>query len=83
MMNPMQAITDAPSLVPDYCTVDGETWCKACRFPCATCPVVRDATSPRRIIAFTGLAGSGKSTAALHLVNQGWTRVRFADRSKR
>lgn len=35
-------------------------------------------TASRRIVAFTGLAGSGKSTAALHLVEQGWTRVRFA-----
>lgn len=34
---------------------------------------------PRRIIAFTGLAGSGKSTAALHLVeHHGFARVRFA-----
>lgn len=33
----------------------------------------------RTIIAFTGLAGSGKSTAAAHLVNRrGFTRVRFA-----
>lgn len=35
--------------------------------------------APRTIIAFTGLAGSGKSTAAAHLVNRyGYTRVRFA-----
>jgi hypothetical protein len=35
--------------------------------------------APRRIIAMTGLAGSGKSTAALHLVKyHGWHRVRFA-----
>lgn len=33
----------------------------------------------RRLIAFTGLAGSGKSTAALHLVDaHGFKRVRFA-----
>ena len=32
----------------------------------------------RRIVAFTGLAGCGKSTAAHHLVAQGWQRVRFA-----
>lgn len=36
-------------------------------------------TSPRTIIAFTGLAGAGKSTAALHLTNnRGWHRLRFA-----
>jgi hypothetical protein len=47
----MQAITDAPLLVP----------------------------STRTVIAFTGLAGSGKSTAAAHLVKHfGFTRVRFA-----
>src|SRR4051794_965130 len=35
--------------------------------------------APRTIIAFTGLAGSGKSTAAHHLVNRrGFQRVRFA-----
>lgn len=35
--------------------------------------------TPRTIIAFTGLAGSGKSTAALHLVNShGFKRIRFA-----
>lgn len=34
---------------------------------------------PRRIVAFTGLAGSGKSTAALHLVKSAdYERVRFA-----
>lgn len=34
---------------------------------------------PRRLVAFTGLAGSGKSTAAMHLVKRhGWQRVRFA-----
>lgn len=35
-------------------------------------------SAPRQVVAFTGLAGSGKSTAALHLVAQGWQRVRFA-----
>lgn len=40
-------------------------------------PLAPDA--PRTIIAFTGLAGSGKSTAAAHLVNRyGYQRVRFA-----
>ena len=34
----------------------------------------------RHIIAFTGLAGCGKSTAALHLVvSHGFTRMRFAE----
>lgn len=34
---------------------------------------------PRTIIAFTGLAGAGKSTAAMHLVkSRGFERVRFA-----
>lgn len=33
----------------------------------------------RTVIAFSGLAGSGKSTAAEHLINRhGFTRVRFA-----
>lgn len=31
------------------------------------------------IVAFTGRAGSGKSTAADHLVARGWVRVKFAD----
>lgn len=39
----------------------------------------RLANPTRRVVAFTGLAGSGKSTAALHLVNaHGWQRIRFA-----
>jgi hypothetical protein len=32
-----------------------------------------------RLIAFTGPAGSGKSTAADALVEEGWVRVKFAD----
>lgn len=32
-----------------------------------------------RLIAFTGVAGSGKSTAADALVDDGWVRVKFAD----
>ncbi len=32
-----------------------------------------------RLIAFTGPAGSGKSTAASALVEEGWVRVKFAD----
>lgn len=35
--------------------------------------------APRTIVAFTGLAGAGKSTAAAHLVkSRGFERVRFA-----
>lgn len=32
----------------------------------------------KRIVAFTGLAGSGKSTAAAYLATLGYTRTRFA-----
>ncbi len=32
-----------------------------------------------RLVAFTGPAGAGKSTAAQALVDQGWVRVKFAD----
>lgn len=47
------------------------------------CPLVASPplapAAPRILIAFTGLAGAGKSTAALHLVNvHGFTRIRFA-----
>lgn len=39
----------------------------------------RGAVPIRTIIAFTGLAGAGKSTAAMHLVkSRGFERVRFA-----
>jgi hypothetical protein len=35
--------------------------------------------TPRRIVGFTGLAGSGKSTAATHLIEKhGYTRGKFA-----
>jgi hypothetical protein len=35
---------------------------------------------PTRIIAFVGLAGSGKTTAAMHLTNNhGYRRLRFAE----
>jgi hypothetical protein len=38
-----------------------------------------DASARRRIIGFTGLAGSGKSTAADRLITaHGWQRVRFS-----
>lgn len=43
-------------------------------------PIVPDPwPRPRTVIAFTGLAGAGKSTAAMHLVkSRGFERVRFA-----
>lgn len=45
-------------------------------------PVIRkeyNATPARTIVAFTGLAGAGKTTAAAHLVvRRGFKRVRFA-----
>lgn len=34
---------------------------------------------PRRLIAFSGRAGSGKSLASQTLINLGWERVKFAD----
>lgn len=41
--------------------------------------IVPSAALPRTVIAFSGLAGSGKSTAANHLVTaRGFARVRFA-----
>lgn len=41
--------------------------------------VLHERPVKRTLIAFTGLAGSGKSTAALHLVNvHGFERIRFA-----
>jgi hypothetical protein len=45
----------------------------------ASPPLAPTLPAPRTIIAFTGLAGAGKSTAALHLVkNRNFQRVRFA-----
>lgn len=42
-------------------------------------PDLRYTPADRTIIAFTGLAGAGKSTAAAHLVkSRGFTRIRFA-----
>jgi len=48
--------------------------CAVCGFgPCQN-------AAPRRIIGFCGLIGSGKTSAALHLVNaHNWRRLRFAD----
>jgi hypothetical protein len=59
-------------------------WCHLCKVPpqyfIAFPPLVSLApATPRTIIAFTGLAGAGKSTAALHLVERhGFQRIRFA-----
>lgn len=62
------SVIAAPPLVPDAIDASG----------CAP-PIIAAAAPTRRIIAFTGLAGSGKSTAAKHMVDvHGWTRVRFA-----
>lgn len=73
----------SPALAPDYCTSFGVTFCKANDRRCSSCPdiPIRPAIpiAPRTLIAFTGLAGSGKSTAAAHLVNHhGFQRIRFA-----
>lgn len=78
----------SPPLIPDgYCTETGDAWCYAATITeagqCATCPEPVPASNPhavpRTIIAFTGLAGAGKSTAAAHLVSRhGFQRVRFA-----
>jgi hypothetical protein len=68
-LHPLQAITDAPPLVPDL--LDAlET----------RHPTLGDGKpADRLIVAITGLAGSGKSTMALRLVeHHGFTRVRFA-----
>ena len=49
--------------------VDGILFALQCRKP-----------KPKpRLVAFTGLAGSGKSTAAQVLIDAGWVRVKFAD----
>lgn len=66
---------ESPSIVPDRCTnCDGYNCDDGCAYPGADTPSKR-----RTIIAFTGLAGSGKSTAAAHLVRHyGFHRVRFA-----
>lgn len=71
-----------------WCSPDAELGCdRDGTARCPTCPLTRyESEAPllvpstsRRILAFTGLAGSGKSTAALRLVNaHGFTRVRFA-----
>lgn len=76
------ADVESPPLVPTgFCTPDGEMYCMSVgnSRQCATCPGWVVPPRPRQLIAFTGLAGSGKSTAALHLVNaHGFTRTRFA-----
>ncbi len=112
-LHPLQAITDAPPLVPDdtdramhraaveagYASLEGyvanyaprdtdESRACTCHVddnppqPCArkfALSECRAAPARRTILALTGLAGSGKSTAAAHLVNaHGFARVRFA-----
>lgn len=59
------------------CRATGE--CKAKRhLPTVESPPLAP-EAPRTIVAFTGLAGAGKSTAAAHLTNhRGFQRVRFA-----
>jgi hypothetical protein len=70
----------SPPLAPEgYCSPTGAAWCETAKItrdgPCDDCPEA----APRTIIAFTGLAGSGKSTAAQHLVaTRGFQRIRFA-----
>jgi hypothetical protein len=61
----------------------GPRMCADCALEQAQLPTVASpplaSAAPRTIIAFTGLAGSGKSTAAAHLVkHRGFTRLRFA-----
>jgi len=51
-----------------------ETWT-----PWGNLPVAANDNKPApRVVAFTGLAGSGKSTAARYLESKGYTRIRFA-----
>lgn len=70
----LQAISDAPSIVPYQEQGRG--------YDSGASGYERQgraASHNRRIIAFTGLAGAGKSTAAFHLIQtHGWARVRFA-----
>jgi hypothetical protein len=55
---------------------DGYSCDNGCAFPGAVSP---PHATQRTIVAFTGLAGSGKSTAAAYLVERhGFQRVRFA-----
>lgn len=62
----------SPPLVPSFYACCGSYQIDPC-----DCP--EPPLSTRTIVAFTGLAGSGKSTAAAHLVNHhGYQRVRFA-----
>lgn len=63
------AFIPSPSIVPDMV---------ADRYPADYTPTHLP-DLPRTVIAFTGLAGSGKSTVAEHLTrHHGFTRVRFA-----
>lgn len=62
-LHPLQAITDAPPLVPMGLEFGDHP----------------NLPAPRTVVGFAGLAGSGKTTAAMHLVSaHGFARVRFA-----
>lgn len=64
-------VVEAPSLAPNLCITDPEN--------CGCTERVYKPNATRTLIAFTGLAGSGKSTAAKHLVDTlGFQRIRFA-----
>lgn len=75
----------SPPLAPGLCYVESGNPCIPTLLRGDVPMVVRDGdrvlspTLHRTIVAFTGLAGAGKSTAAMHLVNhRGFERVRFA-----
>lgn len=64
---------ESPPLAPQLSSGMGHAYSFALDAMC------RALDTPRTIVAFTGLAGSGKSTAAAHLVRRhGYQRVRFA-----
>lgn len=77
LLIPQLEACDPSTCVNGKCRATGS--CVACALVEGP-PLVPDLPKPPRLlIAFTGLAESGKSTAALHLVNaQGFTRTRFA-----
>lgn len=75
-----------PSDCPQRMRAEGKSYPRSCR-RCGIrrcqyemiAPAPASAPVGRTIVAFTGLAGSGKSTAAAHLVHcHGFQRVRFA-----
>lgn len=76
-LHPIQAITDAPIVPFDPPSADQIAYTH--ERAAATRVNWEPASARRTIVAFTGLAGSGKSTAAGRLVNDhGYQRVRFA-----